>query len=338
MKIGRNHGVTLPDQLSRFQDKLDLYATDTYFLESWEDLLAVAGNQSLASLSRFASLTLKPDAVVGRTLKPTMKWLVDHGFSIVAAELVYFDRHITRGIWHYSWNVASRDRKDVVDMLLPATPSLFLALRGPEDASLWLSANKGPANPKYRQPGQLRYGLGYFSTLLNFVHTSDEPADVIRELAVYFPAPTRRRIYQAMNSGDALQHAEDLASELEDRFLPHDLALDASIERIRVLVDAGQNGGSRDRTALRSHLDEIANGGTRDWKTLFSLLEAVGVPCEPWDLIVVATNLVQIDNPDVDPMLPAISSLNLPTAATEIEIATAKGGAATELQRAPTRG
>jgi len=320
VKIGRNHGGALPDQLSRFQDKLDLYATDTYFLESWEDLLAVAGDQSPPPLSRFASLTLKPDAVVGRTLKPTMEWLVDHGFSVVAAELVEFERHITRGIWYYSWNVASRDRKDVVDLLLPATPSLFLALRGPEDASLWLSENKGPANPKYRQPGQLRYGLGYFSTLLNFVHTSDEPADFIRELAVYFPAPTRKRIYQAMNSrGDALQHAEDLASELEARFPPHDLELDASIERLRLLVDAGKNGGgSRDRTALTSHLDEIANGGSRDWRTLLRLLEAVGVPCEPWDLIVITTNLVQMDNPDVDPVLPGISSLNLPATATEI--------------------
>ncbi|MGN6256089.1 MAG: nucleoside-diphosphate kinase [Solirubrobacterales bacterium] len=319
MKIGRSHGVALPDQLSRFQNKLDLYATDTYFLESWEDLLAVEGDRSPLPLSRFASLTLKPDAVVGRTLKPTMEWLVDHGFSVIAAELVEFERHITRGIWYYSWNVASRDRKDVVDMLLPATPSVFLALRGPEDASLWLSENKGPANPKYRQPGQLRYGLGYFSTLLNFVHTSDEPADFIRELAVYFPAPTRKRIYQAMNSpGNALQHAEDLASKLEARFPPHDLKLDASLERIRLLVDADQNDGSRDRTILRSHLTEIANGGTRDWKTLLRLLETVGVPCEPWDVIVVATNLVQMDNPDVNPVLPGISSLNLPPTATEI--------------------
>lgn len=306
------HGSALPDELSRLQDKRDLYATDTYFLESWEDFVTVAGEQPLPAPSRFAALTLKPDAVVGRTLKPTLVWLGEHGFSVVAAELVEFERHIIRNIWLYSWNVASRERKDLVDILLTATPSLFLALRGPEDASLWLSQNKGPANPEHREPGQLRYRLGYFSTLLNFVHTSDEPADFIRELAVYFAAPTRQRIYRAMGSpGDSLRRAEDLASELEVRFPAHDLELDASIDRVRALVTRG-HGDDHDQARLRHLLNEIAGRNTRDWRTLFRLADAAGVSCQNWDLIVIATNLVQMDSPDIDPVLPGISSMNLP--------------------------
>lgn len=319
MKIGRNHGSPLPDELSRSQDKLDLYATDTYFLESWEDYLATAGEESALPLSRFAAVTLKPDAVVGRTLKPTMEWLGDQGFEIVAAELVEFERHITRGIWYYSWNVASRDRKDVVDILLPATPSLFLALHGPEDAALWLSENKGPANPKYRQPGQLRYGLGYFSTLLNFVHTSDEPADFIRELAVYFPAPIRQRIYRAMALREnALSRAEDLARELEARFPPHDLEMEASVNRVRELVDTHPDGAISGRARLQLLIGEIANGSSRDWRALLNLVENAGIHCDKWDLSVIATNLVQLDNPDVDPVLQGVSSMSLPAAATEI--------------------
>jgi nucleoside diphosphate kinase len=318
MKIGRNHGRPLSSELSRSQDKLDLYATDTYFLESWEDYLATAGEVSALPLSRFAAVTLKPDAVVGRTLKPTMEWLGDQGFKIVAAELVEFERHITRGIWYYSWNVASRDRKDVVDILLPATPSLFLALHGPEDAALWLSENKGPANPKYRQPGQLRYGLGYFSTLLNFVHTSDEPADFVRELAVYFPAPIRQRIYRGMASHEnALSRAEDLAGELEARFSPHDLEMEASVNRVRELVDAHLDGAISDRAPLQL-IQEIANGSSRDWRALLNLVESAGIHCDKWDLIVIATNLVQLDNPDVDPLVQGVSSMSLPAAATEI--------------------
>lgn len=310
MKKRRNHGAALPNELSRLPDKRELYSTDTYFLESWEDLVTVASEQPLPAPSRFAALTLKPDAVVGRALKPTLEWLGEHGFSVVAAELVEFERHIIRSIWLYSWNVASRDRKDLVDILLTATPSLFLALRGPEDASLRLSQNKGPANPEHRRPDQLRSRLGYFSTLLNFVHTSDEPADFIRELAVYFPAPTRRRIYRAMGSlGDSLQHADDLASQLEARFPAHDLELDASISRVRALIDQGRG------DELLQLLDEIASRSTRDWRTLFHLAEANGVSCQNWDLIVIATNLVQMDSPDIDPLLPGISSMNLPTIA-----------------------
>jgi len=318
MKIGRNHGRPLPAELSEFQDKLDLYATDTYFLESWEDFI-VTGGESPSSLSRFAAVTLKPDAVVGRTLRPTMEWLGEHGFEIVAAELVEFERHVTRGIWCYSWNVASRDRKDVVDILLPATPSLFLALHGPEEAARWLSENKGPANPKYRQPGQLRYGLGYCNTLLNFVHTSDEPADFIRELAVYFPAPARRRIYRAMAAGEnALPRAESLAHELEARFPPHDLELDASLNRVGELAGAHPDGTGTDRARLQRLIEAIADGESRDWRALLDLVASVGIRCDKWDLIVIVTSLVQLDNPDVDPVLQGVSSISLPVAATEI--------------------
>ena len=319
MKIGPNQGIALPAELSRFQDKLDLYATDTYFLESWEDFLAAVDHQPLSLLSRFAAVTLKPDAVVGRTLKPTMEWLSDQGFTIVAAQLVEFERHITRGIWHYSWNVASRDRKDVVDLLLPATPSLFLALHGPDDAALWLSENKGPANPKYRQPGQLRHGLGSFSTLLNFVHTSDEPADFVRELAVYFPAPIRQQIYRAMTSQEtSLPQAEALASELEARFPSHDLEMDASIDRVRTLAQNHKEGAADERIGLLRLLDDIADGNSQDWRSLLGLTKAASIPCQDWDLIVIATNLVQLDNPDIEPILPGISSLNLPATATEL--------------------
>lgn len=306
----RIHGASLPNELSRLPVKRDLYAVDTYFLESWEDFLAVVGEQAIPPPSRFASLTLKPDAVVGRTLKPTLEWLGEHGFSIVAAELVELERHIIRSIWLYSWNVASRDRKDLVNILLTATPSLFLALLGPEDASLWLSQNKGPANPEYRRPSQLRSRLGYFSTLLNFVHTSDEPADFIRELAVYFPADTRQRIYRAMGSpADSLQRAEDLTCELEARHPAHDLDLDHSIDRVRAAV--GSRKGDAAGVELHHLLDAIAGRRTRDWRTLFRLAKAAGVSSLSWDLIVIATNLVQMDNPDIDPILPGVSSMDL---------------------------
>jgi nucleoside diphosphate kinase len=313
MKIGRNNGRALPRELSRFQDKLDVYATDTYFLESWEDLLGEQALRELPPLSQLASLTLKPDAVVGRTIRPTIQWLTQHGFSIVAAEIIDFDRHTIRAIWQYSWNVASRDRKDIVDLLLTMTPSLYLALRGPDDASLWLSQHKGPANPRYRRPGQLRHGLGSFSTLLNFVHTSDEPADFVRELGIYFPAPSRRRIYRQISSGESLSdYADGLAAELEFRFPPHDLRLDASIARMRDEI------AGRDEPGLLALLDELSAGASRDWKALFEAIESAGLRSPTWDAIVVATNLVRMDEPDLEPLLQGISSLDLPATATEL--------------------
>lgn len=315
MEIDRRHGAALPSELSMSGDKLDLYATDTNFLESWEDLLAVRRQRPLPPTSQFAALTLKPDAVVGRTLMPTIDWLEENGFAIVAAELLVFDRHLIRGIWQYSWNVASRDRKDLVDVLLAATPSLFLALRGPEDASVWLSRNKGPANPVERKPGQLRSRLGDFSTLLNFVHTSDEPADFIRELGVYFPAAHRRNIYRAMDRGGSTEAAERLARRLEAEHPAHDLGLGSSLERIRAAARSANGTVGRDRARLVTLLADIEAGRRRDWRLLFRLCEEAEVGCDRWDLITVATHLVGHDEADLDPVLPGVSTMSSTPAA-----------------------
>ena len=39
--IGPQHGAAIPPWLSQMPDKRALFAADTYFRESWEDLLAV---------------------------------------------------------------------------------------------------------------------------------------------------------------------------------------------------------------------------------------------------------------------------------------------------------
>jgi nucleoside diphosphate kinase len=300
-------------------DKLDLYATDTYFLESWEDLHTVRDQVRLPSISRLAALTLKPDAIVGRMLLPTIAWLAENDFVIVAAERFEFDRHLIRGIWQYSWNAASRGRKELVDLLLSATPSLFLALRGPEEASLWLSRNKGPANPDDRRPGQLRSHLGAFSTLLNFVHTSDEPADFIRELGVYFPASRRRRIYRSMGLGSSTSEAVQLARQLETEYAAHDLSQRASVERIRAACTSADDAEEGNHAGLIRLLAEIEGGSRPDWRLLSRLCQESGFTPDPWDLLTVATYLVGGDECDLEPVVPGVSTMS-PPAPTEAKI------------------
>jgi nucleoside diphosphate kinase len=314
MIIGPQHGPALPDYLSAMPDKLTLYATDTYFRESWEDLNHLTQNDPSEVLHGLAMMVLKPDAVVTRAIGPTFDWLYEQGFSIVAARTFAFSRHITRSIWCYSWNVATRERKDVVDMMLAPGDSLLVLLRGPDGetdpATRLLSETKGPANPARRTPGQLRYELGTLNTLLNYLHTADEPADLVRELGVYFPAAEREAIYREALAPppDARARAEALANGLEAEAPAEKLTRDAVLERVIARLNAHEDSDSELGVELRTELNRIATGESRDWRRTLQLIEELDLDCSPWDLIGIGTHLVQMDTPTGELLIASVSA------------------------------
>lgn len=128
-------------------------------------------------------LLLKPDAVVTRRLAEILRWITARGFAITGVVTVTMDRHAIRALWQYGWNAASRDRRDAADLYVTAGDCLLVVLARPgrrEPATLALSRAKGPADVTRCRPGQLRELLNF---QLNLVHTADEPADLLRELA-----------------------------------------------------------------------------------------------------------------------------------------------------------
>lgn len=307
--IGRQHGIDLPGTLSVMPEKLALYATDTHFLESWEDLLEVEpeGDRLLQDV---ATITFKPDAFAARAVEPALAWLADQGFDVIGAEPLFFDRATIRGIWLYQWNVASRDRKEVVDDLLGAGRSLVVFLRlsagrrGPNTtASSHLSTIKGPATPHRREPGHLRTHLASPNTLLNFVHTADEPADLVRELGVYFAAPIRRSVYQRFQAGtEALEEALFLAREIGEEIPTHHLDLQRTLGGLRHRL------GPHDDASLVSLLDDVRAGRADDWRALLVRLAQVGVAPDTWDRLVLTTTMVNMDNPRGEVLIRGVSS------------------------------
>jgi nucleoside diphosphate kinase len=306
--VGPQHGPQLPPELSGSSDKLDLYAADTFFIESWEDLVEVTGDEAARVAGVMAGLTLKPDAIVGRVGHPALLWLEAEGFSVIAAERVAFDRRMTREVWRYAWNVATRDRKDVMDLLMCSAPSLFIALRGSAPAALRLSRRKGAADPATRSPGDLREVLGAPAPLINFVHTTDEAADVIREIGVYFTARTRRAIYRAaLASPVDLNQVEALIAELEDAVPHDDLTLEPAVKRLLDQLDHLRAHDVDRSSELREQLDRALDGTPVDWRTIARLLDELRVPSSRWDRIVIAAHVVRLETRVAERLLPGIA-------------------------------
>jgi nucleoside diphosphate kinase len=300
----------IPAYLSTLPRKRLLYAGDTYFRESFEDL-----NQVADSAERFchdhALLLLKPDAVVARRLGAALRWVIANGFTIVWADAVTIDRHGIRALWQYGLNAASRDRRDAADLYVTASQCLLviLAMPGrPRAATLLLSEAKGPADPVGCRPGQLRYDVGSVNYQLNLVHTADEPADLLRELAVLCDHETRLALYRrTLAADDRSAEAFDLVRRLEAATPAVRLDIEPTLDEL-----AAAAGAAADPTGplpyLLALIARIRAGQSRDWRRLLRLARECGVPVSRWQRIVLATHLLDPYVPGIDSLLPDASS------------------------------
>ncbi|MET7767330.1 nucleoside-diphosphate kinase [Nocardia sp. NPDC005366] len=210
----------LLSQLTPSPDKVEAYLGDTYVLESVEHLTRL-GIDPATFARRHSLLLLKPDAIVARAVAPTLEWLGANGFEVVGAYRVAVDRHLARALWYFAWNIASPERRRLADLLVDISDALVLVVRdtdGALPAPVRLTEAKGATDPRKRRRGELRYLLGRHNYLLNLVHSPDDPADVLRELAIYFDEPTRAGLLTRLGAGvDQAGEVARIAAELYER-------------------------------------------------------------------------------------------------------------------------
>ncbi|WP_067719483.1 nucleoside-diphosphate kinase [Nocardia yamanashiensis] len=208
---------TLLTRLTPSTEKVDAYLDDTYVLEAVEQLERL-NYDTVRFAHDHALLLFKPDAIAARAVESALEWLRDNGFEVVGAHRVTLSRHVIRALWYFAWNIASLERRRLAALLMDLSDAMVLVVRETDAAlptSIRLTQAKGPTDPGKRVPGQLRYLLGRYSYLLNLVHTPDDPADVVRELGIYFDEPTRAEVVAQADAGrDRAAEAAVLAKEI----------------------------------------------------------------------------------------------------------------------------
>ncbi|MFF3745754.1 nucleoside-diphosphate kinase [Streptomyces kronopolitis] len=310
---GRPFGDDISPALTCDPRKRSLFGSDTYFLESIEQLGTLTADVD-GFLHGHAALLLKPDAVVSRQIPTTIDWLARGGFRIVAAERTRLTRTAVRALWYFQWNLATPQRRRLADMFMDSCDAVVLVVRPESDsaqappASVVMTERKGPTDPQARIPGQLRYEIGRYSYLLNLVHTPDEPADVARELGIHFDPALRERVYTSALAGDdqsarACELAEQLHAEVPER----DLTFQPAAERLKRAVRQGEE--SVAAGALRDEL-RAARIAAEDKDGYRRLLEAVwlaGLPLDAWDVVVVGTHVLPMKRTGLAPVLDGVS-------------------------------
>jgi nucleoside diphosphate kinase len=285
------------ESLTVIAAKAALYAQETYFREGWGAITSAAHAGAVEFALRHAGVILRPEAVVSRCLEECCELLVQSGFQPVAAREIRLDRHTTRALWRYKLNIATIARLQLVDLIHESGPCLFVLLRDVSavervPAAVRLTSQKGPSDPRRRRQGQIRTRLGVQNRVLNFLHTADEPADLVRELAILFDA----RELDCVLDGSASRGVSlnEVAQRLYAGQPPHDLSFDASLERVRRAAVASAP-SEEERTKLAQVTGSASAPSNRQWGDLAGLVSSMSLPVSRWDLITIGAHLVEPD-------------------------------------------
>ncbi|WP_405787180.1 nucleoside-diphosphate kinase [Streptomyces sp. NBC_00029] len=287
--------------LTQDQRKADAYRHDPYMREGLRSLAAARDGETLR---RHTFVVLKPDAVAGRRCALILDVLRSRGWHPVAATAVRFDPLLVRELWRYQFNAASAQRIAVVDPLLSSGPALLVLLEDLDrpdwlPASARLTAAKGSAEPSVARSTDLRTLIGRVNGLFNFMHTADEPADVVRELQLFSYQTGWSWCAGPLFGGsdDAAAPAVEvtlasLLAELEAAIPAHDLDVAASIGRL-ALLDGPWGDCARTRTDP-ARID--------DW---LGILHVTPLPPGParWDVLTVLTSWIDCNEPGVLPLI-----------------------------------
>lgn len=238
---------------TRSPDKAEIFARDTWYLEASEQL-AERTEDAAAEGARTAVLLIKPDGVCAGAAPAAVDWLLEAGYTIHDAAALELGRNDIRALWLHQWNIASAERRGLADVIRSLSPSLVLVLGrdrtdGDIPTSVELTSAKGPTDPTKRVPGELRHALPTDSYLLNFVHTPDEPADVLRELGIYFDTARRAQAFERILSRhDSAATARTLAAELTNKHRKPTI----NVENSRIaLIARSHRGETTEDTARR---------------------------------------------------------------------------------------
>jgi hypothetical protein len=295
--------------LTKLPAKAEAFAADIYFREPWSELLGRWPLPALpAQLWDLAGLILKPEAMMTGNALLGLELIRDMGGDIIFVAPVTFTRRSIRDEWRYQINKATTERIAAMDLVLQGADALYVLMRRPPAATwpavLEVAAMKGPSDPATRSVDHLRRRIGGVQDpLVNFIHSPDEPADLIRQWGVLFPAKVRQDIYQAMERpcGSHLESARRLATQLIQRAPRNMFDLAASLDRVQAELSRRASGASR--REAEALIDALRAGARGNWPDLRRRADQAGACVAAMDEMTIASLTPVMHLPGVSALL-----------------------------------
>lgn len=154
-------------------------------------------------------LIIKPEAIMMNKVKDILNIVTKSGFEIVYHSHKKLTEVQVFEMWKFGWKDASIERILINQKLFSICNSIILVLRYKKASKLSAceiaTDLKGPALPEKRKSYQIRSQIEPLNYILNYVHTSDETADYLRELGILFDWDELIYIWDIINSQKTIQ-------------------------------------------------------------------------------------------------------------------------------------
>lgn len=294
-------------------DRRRLYPEDVYFREMAEQAGELDSQALRRILARGSFLLFKPEALAGRRIERALDYVAERGFEPLGALRVRIDPRTLREMWRYQLNAAPLSTVRAVDMIMAAADCLFVPMydtygpeRTGESAAVRLSNLKGSTRDLNTDLGHglLREELDCTIQCLNFVHAPDEPADLLRELAVLFGWPDRAEPLRVLGTLPSRRARECVRREIQRLYATqpeHPLDLDAAVKALR---EAAHDDPARAEMTARLLLAlEHRPGPESELLRLVDWLDYTPSRLGTWDRITLASYLVDKQSSDRMPLI-----------------------------------
>ena len=193
------------DLLSKNLFKHYYYNQDPHYREGLAIVKNMLNGDSFRDLLwNHSMLIIRPDAFWLGEPVLALPILVRHGLFPVAWREVKISGSAADSWWRYQANVMTPERIKLIRRLLKFDSSMLILLRDCSTrncpSTVHLTYLKGPSLAVKREPWQLRAAVGAnHGNILSYIHASDEPADMLREMCLLLGKRRMQKIIEKVS-------------------------------------------------------------------------------------------------------------------------------------------
>lgn len=232
--------ILLPELTSSLK-KQEIYSNDFYFELSYEMASQILNSKMKTILRNHVFLLIKPETFITNKTDILIKDLKKHHFELVYVSLEPINHTQITELWKYMWSGASLMRIITNQEYYSRYICGLLILRNTKykdtDLCSFMTKIKGSSPNGYYKESTIRYHMNSINTFLNYIHSPDEIADFMREIAIFFQWDDLKEIYNRIfrESSIDFYELENLATTYPYKAssLPCELILDTLLQNIQ---------------------------------------------------------------------------------------------------------
>lgn len=180
-------------------------------------------NQYKKELCKLGLMIIKPEAIITGKTAEIFSILKNAGYELIYFAKKNINATCTKELWKYSWIYASLEHILINQKLFSLCDSLILILRTQnaytKPVPEMLTDLKGSALECKRKPYQIRSKITPINYVLNYVHTSDDIDDFIREIGILLDWDDLIQVFKSMESNYTIPYPNiEVANLYEQKY------------------------------------------------------------------------------------------------------------------------